>query len=132
MHNLLPALAVGTQIAGILVWLAVSLHFAPSVVRIMRGKGNLWDRAGAFAMITGLVQILYLMRWVTLGQHVVESMPLLKWWVVANFSGIMLGLGSLFGFETVEVSRGDVKARSAITMWSAMTIGCVILAYFIE
>ena len=131
MHHVWPALAVGTQIAAIIVWLVVSLHFAPSIVRIMKSEGNAWDRAGAFAMVTGLVMLGYLMRWVVLGQHVVASMPLLRWWVVANLSGIMLGLASLFGFETVEVKRGDRKAKAAILLWTAMTASCVLLAYFI-
>jgi hypothetical protein len=124
-------MAVGSQIAAIVVWLVVSLHFLPSVIRIMKKEGNPWDRAGAFAMITGLVFNFYLLRWIVLGQVVVESMPLLKWWSVANFSTIMLGLGSLFGFETAEVKRGNVQTRGAVILWGAMTIGCVLLAYFI-
>lgn len=128
MFPLWPALAVGTQIAAMLVWLSVSIHFTPSVYRILKSQSNPWDRAGAFAMITGLVFNGYLMRWVVLGQHVVENMPLLKWWVVANVSCIMLGLGSLFGFETVEVQRGDGRARGAILLWIAMTLACVLLA----
>lgn len=132
MQHLWPALAVGSQLAAMLVWLAVSIHFAPSVVRLMKAEGNPWDRAGAFAMITGLLLNGYFLRWVVLGQRIVENMPLLRWWVVANFAGIMLGLGSLFGFETAEVKRGDIQARNAIMLWAAMVVSCILLAWYME